>query len=152
MKIEEAIEQKLTGPKFTFPIERGKVREFARAVGVTDAEYLDDLRAPVPATFLTTAGFFWGYTIEEPGESVFKDIEIDRQLLLHAGEEVEFFGEPPRIGDMLTGQSMIQDGYEKISSTSGRLQFIVMQTDYNTDTGRLVARQRTTLVNVERTA
>src|SRR5690606_25589971 len=74
---------------FEVPIERGKIREFARATGSANPAY-DGPDAVIPPTFLTTAGNFWATPADLPtGELGF---ELAR--VLHGEEEYEFFGAP----------------------------------------------------------
>lgn len=42
----------------TIPIERGKIREFARACFDDNPEYVDASRPPIPPTFLTVRSFW----------------------------------------------------------------------------------------------
>ena len=46
------------GPRFELSVERGKIREFARATGSSSPEYLDAANPVVPPTFLATV-VFW---------------------------------------------------------------------------------------------
>src|SRR5439155_14900090 len=78
-----------TDEPFTMPVERGKIREFARATMSSSPEYLDAV-APIPPTFLTTVAFW-----SPPGQSVFSKVKMDLRRLLHGGQEYTFFGPPP---------------------------------------------------------
>ena len=120
----------VAGPEYLVPVERGKVREFARATKALLPEYLDEERATIPPTFLATAGRFWGYTFDDPRGSAFAAVGIDRSLLLHAEEEFEFFGPPPCAGTCLTAQTKIVDVYEKEGRRGGRLIFVITETLY----------------------
>lgn len=148
MKLEEAAAKKLRGPEYQVCVERGKIREFAMSIGSRNPAYLSAKDPVIPVYFMVTAGFFWGYTLESPGDTVFADVDIDRRLLLHAGEEVEFPGNPPRAGDILTAQTAIVDSYQRESSQSGTMTFVATETEFRNPQGTLVARQRTTLVHV----
>ena len=46
-----------TDEPFTMTVERGKIREFARATMSSDAEYFDNPASVIPPTFLTTTSF-----------------------------------------------------------------------------------------------
>jgi hypothetical protein len=61
-----------TDEPFTMPVERGKIREFARATMSSAPEYSDDPVAPIPPTFLTTVSFW-----SPPGQSVFSKVKMD---------------------------------------------------------------------------
>lgn len=140
------------GPAFQMPVERGKIREFARATKSAHPDYLHNPAPVIPVTFLTTAGFFWGYTIETPGDTPLAHLGIDTALLLHAGEEYEFFGPPPRTGTRLAARTAVVDAYERQGRRGGTLQFIVCETRFQDETGRLVAIGRTTVVQTEQAA
>ncbi|WP_426512390.1 FAS1-like dehydratase domain-containing protein [Dactylosporangium sp. McL0621] len=127
-----------TGEPFTLDIERGKIREFARATRSADPSYLDTEDPVVPPTFLTTA-FFWQSGAADPWAAV----AMDQQRGLHAEQEFVFHGPPPRAGDRLTGVSRIESVTRK-EGRSGPLAFAVMVTEFRDGTGRLVATARLT--------
>jgi len=123
-----------TGAPFEMEIERGKVREFARAV--FSAVPADGV---IPPTFLTTA-FFWQHGDCDPWERV----AMDQSRGLHAEQEYVFHGPPPRAGDRLTAQSKITEIYTKQSRGGGTLTFVIMVTEFRDMSGRLVAEARQT--------
>ena len=80
--------------KFQFEIERGKIKEFCKAIGETNPIYFDISAAkaagfqdiPVPPTFATVINF-WG------NPDLFNDIQslgIDISRLLHLKEEYTY--------------------------------------------------------------
>jgi hypothetical protein len=142
----------LVGPRFEVPIERGKVYEFTRAVGSSHPAHLQPQAPVIPATFLTTAGFFWGYSLETPGDNPFSGFDIDRSLLLHAEEEYEFYGTVPVAGETLVAQSQISDVTRKRGKRGGELVFVVLETEFRASSGQVVARSRTTVVQTEKPA
>ena len=79
-------------PGYEFTIERGKVREFARATMSRNPDYLDDPAAVIPPTWLIVSGFWAPEDLENPVAS----LNISLARLLHGGQEFEFFGPPPR--------------------------------------------------------
>ncbi len=130
------------GPRFQVPIERGKIREFARATMSDDAAYLDAAAAPIPPTFLVTMAFW-----QPPdADRLFEKLEIDPARLLHGGQEYEFFGPPPHAGDELTAQTSIESVVEKEGRRGGTMTFAVLTTDFTDRDGNLVARARTTAI------
>jgi hypothetical protein len=137
----------LCGPAYQMPLERGKVYEFARAVGSTHPAHFASVNPVIPPTFLTTAGFFWGYTLETAGENPFARLEVDRSMLLHAEEEYEFPSGPPRAGQTLTARSRVVDVTRKAGRRGGALTFIKIETEFRTPSYELVARSRTTVVS-----
>lgn len=138
------------GPRYEFVVEKGKIREFARATRADHPAYLLAEAPIVPPTFLTIAGRFWGYTFDMPGATALATVPFDRSLLLNAEEEFEFTGEPPRAGARLWGQTGIKDIYTKQGKRGGSLTFVVVETRFEDDSGRLVAVQRQTLVKTEK--
>jgi hypothetical protein len=124
-------------------IERGKVREFARATFSENPSFLGD--APViPPTFLTTAAF-WSSGQTTPWDAV----GMDLSRTLHAEQEYVFHGPPPRAGTTLTAQSRITEIYDKQGRRGGQLTFVVMVTEFRDPSGRLVAEARLTGVETE---
>ena len=93
---------------YEVPIEQGKVREFAVATAGGTPRYAD-ADAPVPPTFLTTAGNFWC----PPDQRPTKGLGLDLLRLLHAEEEFSFPGPPPRAGERLTASSRLDDQWTK---------------------------------------
>ena len=139
------------GPVFEVPLERGKVHEYAQAAKSQHPAYIADRAPPVPATFLVTAGFLWGYTLEHPGDTPLADVELDTEDLLHAEETFEFHGPPPRAGVTLQARTRIADVFEKQGRRGGTLTFIVSETTFHDGSGRLVALERSTAVKPART-
>ena len=140
----------VTGPVYEFVVEKGKVREFAHATKSTDPAHLDAAEPLIPATFLTIAGRFWGYTFDSPGDTDLARIDVDRNLLLNAEEEFEFFGPPPRAGQRLLAQTGITDVFTKQGRRGGLLTFIVTETTFRSESGDAVAALRQTIVQTEK--
>lgn len=131
---------------FTVPVERGKVREFARATKARRASYLLDDRAVIPPTWLTAASFWIN-----PENHVLGGV-FDWARTLHAGQEYVFHGVPPRAGDTLTGRQRIESVYQKQGRRGGELTFTVLLTEYRDVEGALVAEVRQTIVETEKAA
>jgi hypothetical protein len=131
------------GAPFPVEIERGKVHEFARALGATDEAYYREW--PIaPPTFLTTT-FFWEALVA--GSNPWPLVRLDPQRGMHAEQEYVFHGPPPRSGTRLVATSRIEAVYEKEGRRGGKLGFGVMVTEFRDGDGRLVAEAR--LVGVE---
>ena len=81
----------LTDEPATMPIERGKIREFARACMTSNPDYVTDAAPSVPPTFLTTTNFWMS-----AGTSPLAKLDIDLRRLLHGGQEYVFHGPPPQ--------------------------------------------------------
>jgi hypothetical protein len=130
-----------TGTPFRVPLEQGKIREYATAIGSTHPEYLDDEAPVVPAHFLTTT-FFWEGDTGNPWDRV----EMSQQRGMHAEQEYVFHGEPPRAGTELTATSRIDAIYEKTSRSGSTLTFVEMVTEFRDPGGLLVAEAKMTAV------
>jgi len=122
-------------------IERGKIREFAKAIKDDDPLYFDEAYATTeaggivpPITFLQTVGH-WG----EGGGRL--RVPFDLKRVLHGEQEYEFL-KPIHAGDVLTAVSRIVDIYEKPGKRGGSMNFAVTETEYKNERGELVARAR----------
>ena len=136
----------LSGPEFEMDIERGKIREFARAMLAPLPEYIEGKNPLIPPTFLITAAYTWGYSLERPRGTVFEKIDHDLSVPLHAEEAYIFHGEPPRAGDRLICRSTLEDLRSKQGAKGGELTFLTLLTEFRDKSGKLVAEQRSTTV------
>jgi hypothetical protein len=125
----------------TIPIERGKIREFARACQTANPAYVDDPAPVAPPTFLTTVNF-WSTGATSP----LAQLGIDLRRLLHGGQEYVFHGPPPRAGTELTFQTRVDKIYEKEGKRGGTMTFVETVTEFHDPTGRLVAEARSTAI------
>lgn len=127
------------GTPFELDVERGKIREFARATGSQNPDYLESEAPPMPATFLTTQ-FFW----QTPTSNPWSKVEFSPKRGLHAEQEFTFHGPPPKAGTKLTGTSKVTNIFEKQSSRGGTMSFVEMVTEYRDASGTLVAESKMT--------
>jgi hypothetical protein len=119
-------------------VERGKIAEFADAMGSDNPAYRGT-DAIVPPTFLTTAAR-WA----PPGSRV--SVGFDRKRLLHGEQEYVFHTAPPRAGDVLTASERIVDRFSKPGKRGGTMQFATVVTEYRSSDGTLVAEARATFI------
>lgn len=126
-----------TAEPFTLHIERGKLREFTRAVRTPQPWPGDE--DVVPPTFLTTMRHWVG----GPSEA-WPLLGFDPARTMHAGEEYEFVGPPPTVGMTLVGQSRIEKIEERTNRAGATLRFGTMVTEFRDLDGALVARARLT--------
>ena len=131
----------LTDEPATMPLERGKIREFAKACQSSDPAYVADSTPPVPPTFLTTVNFWMG-----SGTSPLAQLNIDMRRLLHGGQEYVFHGPPPRAATDLTFQTRVDKIYEKEGKRGGTMTFVETVTEFRDAEGRLVAEARSTAI------
>jgi hypothetical protein len=125
----------------TMPVERGKIREFAKACQSDNTAYLSEGHPPVPPTFLTTVNFWMG-----SGTSPLARLDIDLRRLLHGGQEYVFHGPPPHAGTALTFQTRVDQIYEKEGKRGGTMTFVETVTEFRDPEGRLVAEARSTAI------
>ncbi len=118
-----------TGAPVTMHVERGKIREFARAIKDDDPVYFDEAYATreaggimPPVTFLQTASHW-----DDGGGRL--RLPFDLKRVLHGEQEYEFL-KPIHAGDVLTATSRIADVYEKPGKRGGSMNFAVTETEY----------------------
>lgn len=131
----------LTDEPSTMPVERGKIREFARACKTGNPEYIEDREPVVPPTFLTTRNFWM--TAETSPSAM---LGMDLRRVLHGGEEYVFHGPPPRAGTELTFQTRVDKIYEKEGKRGGTMAFAETVTEFRDPAGNLVAECRSTVI------
>jgi acyl dehydratase len=128
------------GLAFEWVVERGKIREFARAC-LDDNPAYQTADAVAPPTFPQTAGSFW----EPPGSRTGLTRPFELARLLHGEQEFEYV-RPLRAGDVLTGQTRLKDYYEKPGRRGGTMRFAVYETTFTDRSGEPVAYSRATLI------
>ncbi|MGI6246482.1 MAG: MaoC family dehydratase N-terminal domain-containing protein [Pseudochelatococcus sp.] len=132
-------------PPSVLPIERTRIRFFARAIGETDAIYtdLDAARAagypdlPAPPTFIFAAELDSGAI-----DALLAQLGIPLARLLH-GEQGFTWRRPVCAGETVTVHSRIADIYAK---KNGALEFVVKQSWVVDASGAPVADLRSVLV------
>ena len=131
---------------YEFHIERGKIREFADAIGDANPIYRDPNDAaakaaggiPAPPTLLRTF-------LYEPRAAVEALGVKDWSFIVHGEQEFEYLA-PVRAGDVLIAQDRIASMTEKESRRAGRLQIAVVETTFRDQQGKVVQVARRTLV------
>jgi hypothetical protein len=129
------------------PIERGKIREFARACKTDNPDYVESRDAVVPPTFLTTTNFWMG-----AGTSPLAQLGIDLKRLLHGGQEYVFHGPPPLAGTELTFQTRVDKIYEKEGKRGGTMTFVISETTFTNQRGEDVLKSRSTIIETAKAA
>jgi len=135
-----------TGEPVTMHVERGKIREFARAIKDDDPLYYDEGHAAKeaggimpPVTFLQTVAH-WDDGRGRPR------LPFDLKRVLHGEQEYTFHTAPPAAGDVLTAQERIVDRYSKPGKRGGTMRFATVVTEYRNAEGVLVAEARATFI------
>ena len=132
--------------KVTFPVERGKIREFATAILDDNPLYLEEEAPPAPATFTMTQ-LFWPSVFDEPPP----DLGINFALVVHGEQEFEYL-EPVQAGDTLTGETRVADVYTKEGKRGGTLAFVVLETRFSNQHGKEAVVARNVLIQTSRPA
>lgn len=132
-------------PPSVLPIERNRLKFFAKAIGETDPVYCDTAVAhdagypdlPAPPTFLFAAELDSGAT-----DLLLTQLQVPIAKLLH-GEQSFTYGRPACAGDTVTVRSKVTDIYDK---KNGALEFVVKTSRATNQRDELVAEMRTVLV------
>jgi acyl dehydratase len=143
------MDQNAAGKSFApyeFRVERGKIKEFADAVGDPNPLYRDPAAAakaglpgiPAPPTLLRT---FLYETADAKNALGVKDWSY----IVHGEQEFEFLA-PVFAGDVLSAQDRIVGIAEKDSKRAGKLQIGVIETTFVNQRGETVQIARRTLV------
>jgi hypothetical protein len=130
---------------YRFPIEYGKIREFARAVKAKDPAHRGD-EPVIPPTFLVSSRTLW----EPANESGIGKLGFDMRRILHGEEEYTFHGPLPHAGQVLTCEAKVVETYEKPGLRGGTMRFGVVVTEFRDEQGTLVAECRSTLIETEK--
>lgn len=126
-----------------FPIEWGKVREYASATGAGRPPYLDDPMSVIPPTFLATV-VYWvtiGTTLRSKDVSeaaATVGISTDVTSLLSLEQEYVFYGPPPRVGDTLYPSERLHDVRVK-HGRSGPMVIVRFVVSFSGDDGKVRA-------------
>jgi acyl dehydratase len=134
-----------TGKPVRMHVERGKIREFARAIKDDNPLYFDEEYAKQtagglmpPPTFSMTLGF-WD---DGRGRPL---LTYDVRRLLHGEQEFEYLA-PIHAGDVLTATGRVADVYEKAGSRGGTMTFGVVETTFTNQRGEKVLVSRSVLI------
>jgi len=115
-------------PPFAVTVERGKIKEFARAIGDCSPFYLDDAvgRASEWGDIIAPPTFAITFRDENADTgTVLKDLGVDISRILHGEQEFESY-KPIRPGETYLCRSRITDIYEK-TGRSGAMAFVVRE-------------------------
>ena len=145
MPIQDLIGKEI--PSFEMPIERGKIKEFAEAIGDDNPIYRDLTHAQkspfgrilAPPTFTVTKAFW------RPGRSNAEMAGLDNRFVLHGEEEYEYF-KPIVAGDALTCKGKITEAYEKAGKRGGTMTFVVFEFTFYNQRGEKVQVSRSTII------
>jgi acyl dehydratase len=134
-------------PPYAVTVERGKIKDFARAIGDTNAFHVDDA---------VGAASMWGDIIAPPtfaitfrsegadSAALLRDLGVDMSRVLHGEQEFELHGQL-QPGRTYLCHTKVADIYEK-SGRSGPMAFVVRETAVTDRTGEIVVTMRQTTV------
>ncbi|MGO4889788.1 MaoC family dehydratase N-terminal domain-containing protein [Anaerobacillus sp. MEB173] len=119
--------------RFTFLVEKGKVKEFVQAIGDSNTIYVDEEEArkqgfrniPVPPTFGTVIEMWAGLDFED----LISKFNLNILRVLHGEQSYEYKGQLC-VGDEITGETTVIDRYEKKKMT-----FLKLKTTYTNQFG-----------------
>ena len=121
--------------EFPLPVERGKVREFARAL--LDDEPVDD--GAVPLTFVVASGH---YRDDLP---LFESLGFDIRRMLHGESSWEYLA-PVHVGDELTGRRRVVDVTTRPGRRGGDMTLVTFEIEFVNQHGDAVLRERDVLI------
>ena len=140
------INKSLIGKEFApyvVTVERGKIKEFARAIGDLNPFYLDDRIGKAsewgdiiaPPTFATTLR-------DESADTgaLLRELGTDISRVLHGEQEFEIF-RPLQPGESYLCRTKVLDIYEK-TGKSGPMAFVVRETAITDHANEIVATSR----------
>ncbi len=135
-------------PPIIWEVERGKIKELAKAIGDPDPVYLDKEAAiaegyedtPAPPTFLTVP-MMWC----DKMPAIINDLKINFMMVLHGEEEYEYYQKIYQ-GDVITGTPKVVKMEEKTSKSGAKMDMITMEVLYTNQRGEKVAKARSLLV------
>lgn len=131
---------------YEFHVERGKIREFADAIGDESPIYRDpDHGAQSPVGGILAPPTLLRSFLYETRDSVEALKVKDWSFIVHGEQEFEYLA-PVLAGDVLTAQDKIVSIVEKESRRAGKLQIAVIETTFHNQRGEKVQIARRTLV------
>jgi len=132
-------------PSFTAEIEKGRLRQFANAIGETDPVYTDEVAAreagypslPAPPTFPFSIAMDAGQSF-----NILEDMEIPLPKAVHGAQGFTYI-KPICAGDEITGTQKITNIFEK---KGGALLFIEAEINMINQAGEAVCDLQTTVI------
>lgn len=134
---------------YTFEVEKGKIKEFATAIGDDNPIYYDKEIArnkgyhgiPIPLTFLTVVDCFGGLDFQQKIDF----LKLNPVNVLHGEQEYEYL-QDIYAGDVLTISAKITDAKIKKGST-GMMDIITTENRYINQREELVALSREVIIH-----
>jgi acyl dehydratase len=133
--------------EFPLPVERSKVREFARALLDEDPIYQDAAAAqaaglggiPAPLTFAAASGHF------REDLALFESLGFDIKRMLHGESSWEYLA-PVQVGDELVARRRVVDVTTRPGKRGGDMTIVSFEIDYVNQDGETALRERLVLI------
>jgi len=133
--------------EFEFPVERGKIKEFARAILDPKPLYVDREHAKgrgfadvlMPPTFPATFAFHL------PSENLVVEMmqQLEMNIAASVHGEAEFtFERPITAGEILKGEMRVGNIYEKAGKRGGTMTFVEMTIEFTDEKGKKAAEMK----------
>jgi hypothetical protein len=119
---------------FTFEIEKGKIKEFALAIGDPNSFY--QTGEALPPTFATAIEMWGGTDFIELAEK----LELQIPKVLHGEQEYDYIGKI-HVGDRVTGVTRVTKAISKAN-----MDLIKLETHFKNEAGELVLISRNTVI------
>jgi hypothetical protein len=116
-----------------FPVEEGKLRELARAVGVTSGD-------GVPLTFTAVAGHW------RDQAAMVELLGLELRRIVVGGSEWEYHARV-EVGDRLRGRRIVTDVQQK-EGARGTMTILTLETRFHRQDGELAVVQRDTVIEL----
>ncbi|WP_249869691.1 MaoC family dehydratase N-terminal domain-containing protein [Oceanobacillus saliphilus] len=135
---------------YSFEVEKGKIKEFAMAIGddnpiyynLESAQIEGFKRIPIPLTYLTVIDLWGGYGFQEKMEK----LKLNVTNILHGEQEYEFLKDV-YAGDILTVTAKVTK-VETKKGTLGGMDLITTESKYTNQNGELVAISKNVLIQL----
>jgi acyl dehydratase len=136
----------------TFPVDRSKLAELARAYGETDPVWHDPQAAqtagfdavPTPPTVTVLADHWRSGGVAGLVEAIGADLS----RILHGSAEWEYLA-PVRLGDTLTSRQTVADVTQRQGKRGGTMTLVKIDTEFTNQRGELAVRRTDTLIERE---
>ncbi len=136
-KLREKFLGKTYAP-FSVDIEKGRIAQFARAIGEDSPIYFNEKAAKAAGYRQIPAPLTFGFSITmDAGQSfnVLEDMGVEKAKAVHGEQGFDYMGDICA-GDTITGQQKVIDIYDK---KNGALIFLVTETKLSNQLGDQVA-------------
>ncbi|WP_042356063.1 MaoC family dehydratase N-terminal domain-containing protein [Bacillus rubiinfantis] len=132
----------VTSDVFVFEVEKGHIRRFAQAIGDRNRLYIEEeFASHTPYGGIIAPPTF---PIAIATQGIGLPIKLDERRMMH-GEQEFIYHRPIRPGENLYCQLRVTDLYER-EGRSGKMQFLVIDTEMKDEHGELVVISRMNIV------